>query len=177
MKFLIVVIPLIYSCSHKAQLTDKEKYLGRLDSSFNKLMERDTYWHYDSSELRDTVSNTRFINHYSFVYDSSYGVRIIHQTTNIRQGVPLEEPDAFGLSDSIENFDAYFLGGQLYKIKVDAYPASKEGTKYDMAKAVYYLKSDSIINKWEHRYSLAVKRYIDHFDSLAKKFNDGLKIQ
>jgi hypothetical protein len=171
MRFLIIVFLLVSSCSDKKESSMSNVRIKTLDSLFLQTYQREPNAYYDSINLSNSMINVKINTNYTYIYDTILGVREIHER------VVSDEPNVTPLSDSIQNCHAYFLYGSLYKISANAYPKIKEGTDYPFGKALYYLSGDSIIYKLESGYSLSVKEYIDHFNYLAKKFNDSLKIK
>lgn len=126
-------------------------------------MFNDTYFRFDTSfSIFDGFIDTQY---FQYMYDYVEGVRNIHETLKS------------SLSDTIMDYGAFYTNGKLFKIHVTSYLRSKIGTRSDYPKSLYYFDNDTLLLKDEHNLSLDLNNYRKHFESLAKKFNDTLKIK
>jgi hypothetical protein len=133
------------------------------DSLFNKAMFNNTYFKYDTIISVSNIADTQYID---YMYDNAIGVRSIHEKTHSSQ------------SDTTKEYTAFYVNKHLYKIYVICYRKSdigKRGSIY--AKSLYYFNGDTLFSKDEYKLILDLKTYREHFEDLAKKFDDSLKFK
>lgn len=160
MKSFLIFALFLGACSNCSNVNEKIK---NYDSRYDKTMFNNTYFKYDTVlKTSITEKDTQYI---TYMYDYVWGVKNIGETVLNTS------------SDTTKEYHAFFVEKRLYKIYVIGFSKTDIGKRADYAKSLYHFDGDKLLSKSEYKLMLDLKVYREHFEHLAKNFNDTIKLK